>query len=103
MNNRIKELSEAAYAHAVIYGSDYRPQTNFDRVYDEKFAELIIRECAAQCFSDQDYGNILDHFGIPFEDEEETASQLSQCPCGADGGTSCGSPHCYQLKGCNDE
>ena len=45
MNERIKRLSQEAFAHAVVHGQDYKPQTDFDRVYDKKFAELIVREC----------------------------------------------------------
>ena len=45
MNERIERLSQEAFAHAVVHGQDYKPQTDFDRVYDKKFAELIVREC----------------------------------------------------------
>jgi hypothetical protein len=45
MNERIKELSQEAFAHAVIHGRDYKPPTDFDMVYERKFAELIVQEC----------------------------------------------------------
>lgn len=60
----------------------------------QKFAELIISECVNQCFTD-DGSKILKHFDIPEEDEELDEG----CPCGYDGGTSCGSPNCYLLTG----
>jgi len=58
MNQRIRELIlEAGFP-------------KFDKMYVvsdgaelEKFAELIVRECAGQCLSD-DYMRILNHFGV---------------------------------------
>ena len=78
MNERIKRLSQEAFAHAVVNGQDYKPQTDFDRVYDKKFAELIVRECAQLArdtnLEDVEGGDsavlraakrqILEHFGV---------------------------------------
>jgi hypothetical protein len=66
MNERIKELAEQATDKWV--GGEF-----FDR---QKFAELIVRECAEVCMKEIDTGwvmapkspwmskQILDHFGI---------------------------------------
>lgn len=32
--------------------------------YNQKFAELIVRECAEICLEANDYKNILRHFGV---------------------------------------
>lgn len=88
MNERIKELKKQAwdYAMAVHDGHVVPPADKavwpMDEVFDEKFAELIVRECASQvrftdllkCNDDSD-GEILlqasvqlkQHFGV--EDE----------------------------------
>ena len=54
MNKRIRELAEQA------------TDRDFDRVtFDkEKFAELIIRECALQCIHNEDMDLIEKHFGV---------------------------------------
>ena len=36
----------------------------------EKFAELIIKECIDQCFTDGDAERIARHFGIDISEEE---------------------------------
>jgi len=68
MNERIKELAEQATTivdtvNSQGYSSSY---ANFDR---EKFAELIVRECAE--IADMNaveamgiYGKVLEHFGV---------------------------------------
>ena len=33
-------------------------------LFNEKFAELIVRECADLCYSANDHKNILKHFGV---------------------------------------
>jgi len=55
MNTRIKELAEQCW--------DKRPegQLHFD---NEKFAELIVKECAVQCNHNDDMDRILEHFGV---------------------------------------
>jgi len=32
--------------------------------FTEKFAELIVRECALKCLEDKDSQRILEHFGV---------------------------------------
>ena len=63
MNQRIRELAEQATSIVEMvssYGftSSY---ANFDR---EKFAELIVRECAEICLEANDHKNILRYFGV---------------------------------------
>jgi len=55
MNTRIKELAEQCW--------NKRPegQLHFD---NEKFAELIVRECALQCIHNEDMDLIEKHFGV---------------------------------------
>jgi len=55
MNERIKELALQA-------GGSHYPEVN--SVQLEKFAELIVRECAEICLEANDYKNILRHFGV---------------------------------------
>ena len=64
MNQRIREL--AYRADLVIKksnGNDFRFGAMDPKL--EKFAELIVRECAAYAFSDdQDHKIMLNHFGV---------------------------------------
>lgn len=71
MNERIKELKKQAweYAMAVHDGHIVPPLDKevwpLDEVFDEKFAELIIRECGLFC--GHDYEGVLamfKHFGV---------------------------------------
>ena len=67
MNKRIRELAaDAGYPDYMTYGQD--------KVL-EKFAELIVRECIAQCEKNKDHEwlgagsklsafNIKEHFGV---------------------------------------
>ena len=55
MNERIRALAEQV--KVIMDGDD---DLEF---YTEKFAELIVRESAAQCLSD-DSMRILNHFGV---------------------------------------
>ena len=61
MNERIKELWAQAGGH---YNSGNQHTWPEYTIADpEKFAELIVRECASQCLSD-DCMRILNHFGV---------------------------------------
>jgi len=57
MNERIKELLLQA---TTLRGP---PFIRF-KVDQEKFAELIVRECAEICLEANDHKNILKHFGV---------------------------------------
>ena len=58
MNERIKEL-----ANEVGISVEYLTNTKQLELL-EKFAELIIKECAEICLEANDHKNILRHFGI---------------------------------------
>lgn len=60
MNERIQALADEAedYADSIVdQGGE------FHSTYTQKLAELIVRECAGQCLSD-DCMRILNHFGV---------------------------------------
>ena len=62
MNQRITELSIAA---APVNSSIPQSEWNIPKEFIEKFAELIVRECAGYAFSDdQDHNAMLKHFGV---------------------------------------
>ena len=65
MNERIQLLAEQAeewvcknYPDAMDDNDEFHAQTM------EKFAELIVRECAVQCNHNDDMDRILEHFGV---------------------------------------
>ena len=46
MNERIRELRASAFAYATVSSTDYfEDKKDFNEKFDEKFAELIVREC----------------------------------------------------------
>ena len=70
MNERIKQLAEQATVSEPYYpaGNDGHPEY---RIYvsQEKFAELLIRECATLAFDGPN--GILEHFGVDQGHPEE--------------------------------
>ena len=61
MNERIQELAE----QATTYIEPVPGQSGEGWIFDkEKFAELIVRECADQCMNVLDYHAILKRFGV---------------------------------------
>jgi len=76
MNERIKQLTEQAHERKplmVINPQTFEPVHKIDndgvpmyhKVFNqEKFAELIVRECAVQCNHNDDMDRILEHFGV---------------------------------------
>ena len=63
MNKQIQELYQKAHREVVeedIYNGMPSVELRFD---PEKFAELIIKECAEQCLTD-DSMRILNHMGV---------------------------------------
>jgi hypothetical protein len=76
MNERIKELAEQAYEQQplmVANSQTYEPEHKignggvlmYHSVFNqEKFAELIVRECIAQCNDGDSRWFIAQHFGI---------------------------------------
>jgi len=65
--DRIEEL----YKHAIQEaGSEYGFDTTNSHVA-KTFAELIVKECINQCFSDDEAIRISKHFGITEDEIEE--------------------------------
>ena len=64
MNERIRKLRAQAEKFVLDIPAALEP-AEFDEIYEEKFAELIVRECANYAFSDeQDHRAMLKHFGV---------------------------------------
>ena len=61
MNERIKELYNKAWFDA-LYVFDDNESEEFRLLLAEKFAELIVRECATLAFDGPN--GILEHFGV---------------------------------------
>jgi hypothetical protein len=62
MNQRIQELALESGAWHQVYGNRmFKIDEHFDI---EKFAELIVRECIAQCNDGDSRWFIAQHFGI---------------------------------------
>jgi len=59
MNERIRELAEQA-SHQSPDG--YPVTIPYSKDFAEKFAELIVRECASLAYDGP--GGILEHFGV---------------------------------------
>ena len=65
MNERIRELIEqATESKGFLTAGDSVPPLPVKEFNKEKFAELIVRECADLCYSTHDHKNILKHFGV---------------------------------------
>ena len=64
MNERIRQLA----IEAGFYVADDKIYTPLSREeitkYQEKFAELLVRECALQCVHNEDMDLIEKHFGV---------------------------------------
>ena len=64
MNERIKELAMKAAQYSLL------PEKKYDKIFNEKFAELIVRECALTAGLMEHEGRpdigaqILDNFGV---------------------------------------
>lgn len=68
MNERIQELAEQADEFAdnkTQMPGEYHP--DWHDIRDQKFAELVIKECVKACGSQVDKVNILKAFGLPVE------------------------------------
>ena len=64
MNERIKELSKQAWESISV--QDALDDEAFDQ-FDQKFAELIVRECAGVVFKKvgpKSALDVLEHFGV---------------------------------------
>jgi len=67
MNQRIEELAEQAGFKVNWHNADVQA-IKMARL--EKFAELIVRECAEICLEANDHKNILRHFGVELDVNE---------------------------------
>ena len=65
MNERIRKLAEQAKQYAREQMDHSMDPLMFSaEVFQTKFAELIIRECALQCNHNDDMDLILEHFEV---------------------------------------
>jgi len=67
MNERIQELAEQADLFAdskLLMKGEFHP--DWHDIRDERFATLIVLECANQCLSD-DCMRILNHMGVKYD------------------------------------
>ena len=76
MNHRIRELAEQAGADFIdaskdYFGDSHPAGVSTDRIDLQKFAELLIRECAGVCVEQRQYQPkevyaqaVLSHFGV---------------------------------------
>ena len=73
MNERIRELAEQSTSTVSVHHEGYRGKGYTEQVefFDkEKFAELIVRECAGVVIKEMNYdageccAKILEHFGV---------------------------------------
>ena len=63
MNERIKELALEVFSFKYkTEPNELDPGHHMDHLY--KFAELIVRECAAIVWNDKDSQRMLNHFGV---------------------------------------
>ena len=71
MNERIRLLAEQAVLDSLFESIDPaftvgtgNGKMTIPLVFAEKFAEMIVRECAEICLEANDHKNILKHFGV---------------------------------------
>ena len=68
MNKKIKELVQRAEAlteqewHRLAQSTDGMPR--YQDLFNQMFAELIVKECALQCVHNEDMDLIEKHFGV---------------------------------------
>ena len=75
MNERIKELADQAEDYATAEYEKWIPTPDFSgiphirKIFNEKFAELIVRECADICYHHSNAaGGVDTHFGYGYKD-----------------------------------
>ena len=64
MNEQVYKLARQADTLAREIEPDLREIVRYQHIRDEKFAEMIVRECAEICLEANDHKNILTHFGV---------------------------------------
>jgi hypothetical protein len=60
MNEKIKQLADQARALADQFQEQWKAGPSNEEFFQEKFAELIVRECADACYKHKD----VESFGI---------------------------------------
>ena len=75
MNERIRQLAEQAEDYATAEYEKWTPTPDFSgiphirKIFNEKFAELIVRECADICYHHSNAaGGVDTHFGYGYKD-----------------------------------
>ena len=75
MNKRIKQLADQAEDYATAEYEKWTPTPDFSgiphirKIFNEKFAELIVRECADICYHHSNAaGGVDTHFGYGYKD-----------------------------------
>ena len=67
MNERIRELMQQADSLARAIEPDLKEAARYNRIRDEKFAELIVRECMSELYIhgyDDARTQIKQYFGV---------------------------------------
>ena len=65
MKERIRKLAEQAAEYAAENATgDWEVGPAYQDLFNKKFAELIVRECALQCIHNEDMELIEKHFGV---------------------------------------
>lgn len=64
MNERIRELALQSGGRLSCIAEPFEHPWKFSEKELQKFAELIVRECAEQCSNVMDYHAILERFGV---------------------------------------
>lgn len=60
MNEQIEKLAEQAFSFASAADDSDESDANWWNAYNEKFAELIVRECIKLCDGNHEYKNNTD-------------------------------------------
>ena len=64
MNDKIRELAEQSGFFPVPDETEWDWEYRAENARYEKFAELIVKECANLCTDIDTYQDILEHFGV---------------------------------------
>lgn len=59
--NRIRKLAEEATEYCL---SNYKDISQVPWVWEEKFAELIVKKCAEQCNWNSEAERVCEYFGV---------------------------------------
>jgi len=69
MNEKIKQLADQARVLADEFQEQWKAGPSNEEFFQEKFAELIIRECAEVCYDHSNAaGGVDTHFGYGYKD-----------------------------------